>query len=388
MPDHRCGISVFPDADDKLDIKKSCRYIEKARRWGFFEVFSSLHIPELSYGKNLTAFKELSDFIKNCGMEFSLDISGGVAKKLMSDENLLSLIRCIDPDWLRLDYGFQKENIIQCVKAFRSRGLMLNASVLTPSEIEHQISLIKTEFPSLRLRAHHNYYPKPETGLSMGFMIMRSSQYQPYGLSVTACIASHNCPRLPIKKGLPTVEAHRCLSCERQAFELFATGVVDTVLIGDPFAADDDLKRVADATQGGVINVLVDTHSDITQLERTIAFETVHHSRPDMAAYSIRSQTSREMASLGNAVPPKTPSERKRYDIAIDNENSMRYSGELHIMTCDLPKTDSQNIVGSVNLQDQWKIDFISAGADFKLYSLDMSLSNNKLESVYNVDTL
>ena len=156
-------------------------------------------------------------------------------------------------------------------------GLMLNASVLTQQQVEHQVKLLRAQYPNLRLRGHHNYYPLPESGLSLGFLLRRTRQYTALGIPVTACVAAHHAPRLPLACGLPTVEAYRTLHPGEAALRLVTTGVIDDVLIGDPFASGDELAGVALACGGGVPVLRVRPDDGVTAQERRIAFAAPHH---------------------------------------------------------------------------------------------------------------
>ena len=49
----------------------------------------------------------------------------------------------------------------------------------------------------------------------------------------------------PVNEGLCTLEMHRGLPMDFQARHLFATGMVDDVLVANAYASDDELKACA-----------------------------------------------------------------------------------------------------------------------------------------------
>lgn len=360
------GIAVFPQGGVE-EQEEMHRYIQEAAALGCREVFTSLHIPELDASEALRAQAELAGFVHDLQMQFSADISGKMAAAFLHDQTRLQTLRRMQLDWIRMDFGFQPTEMLRLTEEAAPRGLMLNASVLDPGQLARQVALLQGACPHLRLRGHHNYYPMPETGLSLEFMVRRSAQYWPYGLPVTACVASHHRPRLPLKKGLPTVEAHRALPPGQAAMQLLDTGVVDDVLIGDPFATPQELLEVALACGCVEPTLRIRCTSEITPQERAAVFEQRHVARPDEAAFAIRSQSSREMAAQGPAVRPRPCGSRKRGDILVVNANALRYSGEVQIMRCDQPGENWHNPIGTIIAEDLWMLELLRPGASFRL---------------------
>lgn len=359
------GISVYPDFSDEQDMLRVNEYIKAAADLGYGEVFSSMHLPELVYTHNLEGIRHLGVFVRECGMDFTLDISGEMLRSILQNVSLSAVMKDIPISYLRLDYGYSLNQIKEVIDKFGIKGFMLNASVLTDWEIKQAVTQLKTYDKSIHFKACHNFYPRPETGLSLNFMIQRSLQYKPYEIPVTACVGSMTNPRLPLKMGLPTVEEHRGKNIEAATMSLLATEAVDAILIGDSFASADELLAVSQRCLGKPVPLHIEPESNICELERQIIFSGVHHSRPDAAACSIRSQTSRQMASPGISVPKGNIKPRSRYSVTIDNERYLRYSGELHIITKNLPGDERVNVVGHIKPQDYYKIDFAGPGMDF-----------------------
>ena len=115
------------------------------------------------------------------------------------------------------------------------------------------------------------------------------------------------------------------------------------------------------------VTLRVLTEKGISERERSILFGGIHHARPDCPETAIRSQSSREMAAIGPAIPPRKSSGRRRFDITIDNENYCRYSGELQLLLCDLPADHRVNIAAHICPEDSGKAARILPGMDFVL---------------------
>lgn len=361
-----CGVSVYPDFENPGTMTRIHEYIRKAARLGYGEVFSSLHIPEKDISGSLEEMAALGGFVKNCGMEFTLDFSAKEMRQFLDNPQKLAQLRRIPVDWLRMDFGFDSESICDMAQRLPIRGLMCNASVLTAEEVRETVDTVRDRL-GLALRAHHNFYPRPETGLSMAFFCERSRLYLPYEVPVTACVPAFREPRQPLFEGLPTVERHRTLSSGDAAAELKHTGLIDAVLIGDSFAGDDELEDVAAVCRNAPVKLRVLPEKDISVQERRILFGGVHHVRPDSPETSLRSQSSREMATPGALIAPRSARKRHRFDITVDNENYRRYSGEMQLLLCDMPEDARVNVAARVHPQDYAKVARILPGTDFIL---------------------
>ncbi len=366
MSKYSFGAAVFPDGSTDNE-KELFAYIDRVYQNGGREIFSSLHIPELTYEKALPAMQSLGRYVRGKGMMFSLDISGGAAKKFLGDNDMLCALKGLAPDWMRLDYGFETEDIIHLARTLDLSGVMLNASMFTPEQASEQVAVLRRELDGIKIRAHHNYYPMPETGLSLEFMAERSRTYRDMGIAVTACVASAANPRLPMRAGLPTVEKHRHMGVGQAAQELLGTGVIDDILIGDPYADESELYDISLCCGVNVPTLHVQLNTELSARERDIAFGMLHSVRVDEAEYFIRSLTSRQMATPGQTVRARECGERGIGDILVMNENALRYSGELVIMKRNAQSSAMFNPIGRVVQCDMWKLELLTAGRSFKL---------------------
>lgn len=357
------GISVYGDGGEQ----QTQAYLARACELGCGEVFSSLHLPELGLQRSLATALTLARQTHALGMQFSLDVSGAAAARLLAQEESAAQLRAAAPDWMRLDYGFDPADALRLAHALALPGLMLNASVLTAQEAAAQCALLRREAPDLRLRAHHNFYPLPGSGLSMGLLRERSGAWRTLDVPVTACVAAHAAPRLPLCAGLPTVEALRDLPSGPAALQLLATGVVDDILIGDPFASEQELVGTALACGRQPVCLGVVCEKQATPEERRIVFAASHRARPDAAALVVRCLDTRQMATPGAPLSARPCGARRRGDVVLCNENALRYSGELQVQLADAPSSPLFNRVGRVAEEELWQLDLIGPGTSFAL---------------------
>lgn len=362
MREHTCGVAVYIDSERELE--RAANYVSLAASLGFREVFSSLHLPEMDASASLALLRALAQHARSLGMCVSLDASGSALHRLLTQPALLEEMRSIPLDWLRMDFGFSQQDILSAARLLCVPGFMVNASVLDADELEKIVPLLRDTL-QVRVRAHHNFYPRPETGLSEEFMTARSLQYKKFGIPVTACVASLREPRVPLKAGLPTVEAHRAMPCGLAARKLLATGVVDSILIGDSFASERELQDVRDACSNAPVRLRLTPSVTLSEQEHRIIYAGVHHVRPDCGPWALRSESSRGMAAPGQKVAPREACVRGRYAVTIDNEKYLRYSGELQLVTAALPADARVNVVGYIDERDQALADCVLPGMDF-----------------------
>ena len=94
-----------------------------------------------------------------------VDISGNALEKAGFSINRLKELKDLGVTGLRMDYHISNETI---AKVSQELTVSLNASTITPKDID-ELKEHKANFS--KLEAWHNYYPRPETGLSReGFL--------------------------------------------------------------------------------------------------------------------------------------------------------------------------------------------------------------------------
>jgi hypothetical protein len=349
------GISVYVGLGYKEDAVRE--YLLCAHQYGYSRIFTSLHIPEADSQTILQEFTHMAQYARQLGFRITADISPLSYKSLdIAPGNIDSLCR-LGIDTLRLDFGFNLQETAQLMEK-SELTIELNASTIN----EKILSAILGEgIDPARLRACHNFYPRPETGLSYRLFTERSQLFRSYGIPVAAFIASHHNPRGPIYEGVPTLEQHRYLNPVTAAKHFLASKLVDAVLFGDPFASPEELAGVASLDER-YIELAVETKPGISNLERDILLAR-HTNRNDPGEHVIRSQEARSLCR--EPIMKRLPLPRPCGAVTIDNVDYLRYMGELQVVCHELPLDARTNVVAQVIQEELFLLEFIQPGSSF-----------------------
>ncbi len=351
------GISAFIGLGQSLDTIKN--YLKLAHQYGYTRLFTSLHIPEADPKSMVSDFQSFISEAVHLGYSITADISPQAFQMLGASHSDFSPLKKLGLSTVRLDYGFSATQIATIT---RTSGLEieLNASTITPVILQ-QIAKAKADLT--KIRACHNYYPRPETGLSFSLFAERSKLFREYGIPVLAFIPSRSCPRGPIFAGLPTLEKHRFVSPKLAAKELLACQLVDGILFGDPLAQEEELASVS-SLDANCIELQVTVATDISAAERDIVF-TTHTNRTDPGEVVVRSQEARTLCHT--VIPPRPALPRTVGAITIDNKEYLRYMGELQILQSPLPADHRVNVAAQVIPEELFLLSYIHPGQPFRL---------------------
>lgn len=352
------GISAFAGLDHAPETNSS--YLHLAYQYGYTRLFTSLHIPEANPNAFVGDFHRLVTEAANLGFAVTADISRSAFSSMGASLQDVSPLKEWGLSAIRLDFGFSPAEIA-AITATSNFDVEINASTVTAAILE-DMSQKKVDFS--RIRACHNYYPRPETGLSFAVFAERSSLLRHYGIPVFAFIPSLNSPRAPLYAGLPTIEKHRNLSPEVAAKELLACELLQGILFGDPLAAKRDLAAVA-ALDSSCLELQVVVEKNISPAERAILFAPFHTNRVDSGEYSLRSHEARSICKA--VIGPRTAMPRETGDITIDNQSYGRYMGEMQIIITPLPADSRVNVVAHVIPEEQFLLSHIRPGSSFRL---------------------
>jgi hypothetical protein len=260
---------------------------------------------------------------------------------------------------LRLDYGFSRADIEDMLRMRLPLSLVLNASMIST---EHWIRTLPTD----RVEFWHNFYPRPETGLTTDFVSASSRHLKGLGFRVGAFLPNLASPRIPLGYGLPTVERHRQLSPVLGAAELLTLDCLDIILLGDPCKDTKTIGRLRSMIEDDLMIFRMTTNT-MLRVERECTFGATHVTRPDQGEHVIRSATSRQMAAMGQKIPSHHCVNRPRYSVTVDNEGYGRYSGELQITLQDLAPDPKVNVIGRI-ISDDWPlVALMRPGSKFRL---------------------
>lgn len=351
------GISLY--AGMGYSPEQCFEYMDKARQAGFSRLFTSLHIPEADEVSLLAEFRLIAGEAGRLGFGITADISPRTFRLLGASLEHLAPVRELGIDVIRLDFGFDAAAVAVWTK---NSGLAVELNASTMDEKLWK-AILAAGADQTKLRACHNFYPRPDTGLGWGLFARRSWLFQRYDIPLAAFIPSLVNPRGPIYAGLPTLERHRALGSVVAAKELIYSGLVDCILFGDPLAADSELAAVGridpDCVELEVVPV-----DGLTAVERDILFAE-HINRLDPGESVIRSSESRSLAK--EPVPPRPPQAREPGCVTIDNERYRRYMGELQIVTQPLPADARVNVAAHVAPSELDLLDYVRPGRPFRL---------------------
>lgn len=357
------GVSVFLGTGESPDKRRD--YLGRAARLGARHVFTSCHVPEVPLDKVLAELGEMAQEARSLGLEVTADVAPKALEGMGASPQNLAPVAGMGLAAVRLDYGFGAWEVAALTQNPHDIRIVLNTSTVSPDFIAEALSAGAV---ADRLESCHNYYPRPETGLSVAGLVSSSRTFTAQGLRVSAFVPGSGSRRGPIFDGLPTLEKHRRLSAGRAAAELWATGAVQTVLFGDPFATNEELEGVARVCGlQPAVPLRMRLRPEISEKERQIALGPTHRNREDPAELVVRSTTSRAYAAKGPGIAPLQPLARPRGTVTIDNADYLRYSGELQIALFDLPADPRVNVVGEVIPEDLALLEYIGGGQGFVL---------------------
>lgn len=356
----RLGISIYPEHST---VEKDMAYITLAAKYGFKRIFSCLLSVE---GKTkeqiLDEFRTVNDHAHANGMEVILDCAPFVFDKLGVSYDDLSFFKEMHADGIRLDEGF--DSCKESLMSYNPQGLKveINASLGTK-----YLDNIMSHYPCLdNIITCHNFYPQKYSGLSYAHFEKCSKDVKALGVKVAAFVSSQNDNTYgpwPVNEGLCTLEMHRDLPIDVQARHLFATRLIDDVIIANAYASEEELE-VLSRINPGKLTFRVKYEAELHPTEKDILYNFNHWVRGDMSEYMARSTFSR-IKHANDPIPAKNTRDLKRGDIVIVNENYPRYKGELHIVTKDMPNDGRKNVIGHIPENEIMLLDYIKPWISF-----------------------
>lgn len=328
-------VSTFPEQK---------KFLKKLEGKEYF-VFTSFHVPEEITPNYSDKIIEMCQWLK----EHKFSIIADISPKTITEfdvQSLEDLINIISVDYLRLDYGFSKEEYNRLES---NHQIVYNASTAIRDTIN---------YGSIYM---HNFYPRPETGLDEYYFSALNTKIREKGGEILAFIASDSMRRGPLHQGLPTLEKHRNLLPYVQYLDLYKTFKVEHIFLGDLEMELNNLELITSYQKHEVILIPVKLDSNYKYLldqEFTV--------RIDSPKSLIRVKESREMDHYERRISPKNNFNRAKGSITIDNEQMKRYEGEVQIMCEDYPSHIGVNVIGQVLPQYQYLLNIIERGDKFK----------------------
>ncbi|PEJ58809.1 cell surface protein [Bacillus sp. AFS002410] len=320
-------------------IEQTIDYLKHMREIGFHTIFTSLQIPEESNSDLLTPLRKIGEFAKTHQMTLMVDVSPRAFKSFS-----LSQLKESGVTGLRIDFGMSVSDIASLTHEWL---IALNASTIDGAFLD-ELRECHADFTSLE--AWHNYYPRPETGLSLSHFKEKNKWLKSQGLKVVAFFPGDGDLRGPLHEGLPTLEKHRNRSPFSSYIELLSEALVDQAVIGDLSLSNQTLQQFMSWNEG-IVLIRVEDKKD------SHVWDQVHHNRPDIARDVIRSENARR--HFTGSIQPANCVERPIGTLTIDNDKYKRYKGEFQITLKQLPPDERVNVIGYVIKEDLSLLPFL-----------------------------
>lgn len=380
----RLGISVYPDIQSFETIKE---YIKLASKYGFTRVFSSMWSVEGTAQEVLEYFEELIQVAHSYNMQVSLDVNPDCFAKIGASYDDLRVFNDLGVDILRMDICYGLEKDVQLVNNPYGIVIEFNASIMNDDYFK---SMIARGANKDNIITGHNFYPQRYCGMKWNKFIDISGKLKKCGLQVTAFVTSHNknaCGVWDAKDGLCTVELMRQWSLDQQVRALVASKVVDTILIGNACASEEELKMTSEAIKeiepnqnDPVVKMMmhfgatrerffpqykirVKPEKNISKEERKILFEFFPHSDVgDSSEWIWRSRMGRFL----NEKIVYRKWEKASFDVGdvvIINENYQHYAGEVQIVLRPIVNDGTRNLIGHLQKEELEILNLIEEGA-------------------------
>lgn len=351
------GISVYPDHSDP---KKDREYIKKAAELGYTRIFMSMLEVE-DKTKASQKFSEIIGYAKDKGFEVILDIAPAIFDKLGISYDDLSFFAKLGADGIRLDEGFDGNK--EAMLSYNPEGLAIELNM--SNNVAYLENILSYEANEPFIYGCHNFYPQEGSALPYEFFVSCSQRFKRHGIKTAAFVTSQSAKVGPwdVNDGLPTLEMHRHLPLDLQARHMFATGLIDVVIIGNAYASDEELEALA-AIDRYKLSLGIEFVDKATELEKKIVTDPKHFRRGDITAQVIRST----MVRVKYADEPNPAHDNMREfqvgDVVVGNDGFGKYKNELQIVL-EPHQDPRKNLVGKILPEELILLDFVKPWTKF-----------------------
>ena len=341
------SIGILSQAWRKEKINELKEIAEKAGKMGFNEIWSGID-PNYIEG-----IREIANIAEKYDMYFFVDINPEILRGFGASPSNLRVFKDLKIRGLRADYGFTVDELIKMANNDLGLVIELNASIFPLDKLDYLVSKVSN---IERLKASHDFYPIKYTALSLEDTVRKSREFKERGIPVAAFIPT---PRYV--EARTTVEMLRGKEVWKSASILFNTGVIDRVILGEPFPTDQELAELVEAREYTKIRVLV--YPGLTDEEKKV-FEGVYHD-VRIKEYSIA------LAKLAkNEIRPRNITRRFRGAVTVMNGRPDVI--EVWIFKKEVEADKRFNVIGEVLPEDLELLDYLSDLSPVKLVPVEM----------------
>lgn len=309
-------------------------YIRRMVDLGYKTIFTSVQIPEENDDTKYRYLGELLDFLSNDQLNFMIDINPSLL-----DQSFYEFLQSYHHAqfMIRIDHSTSIEIINDIIQ--HGFHCCLNASILSESLLQQ---LYEKLDDFTHLCYCHNYYPRPDTGLTTEFVHIQNSLILNYNPNATIFgFIPGTTKRGPLFKGLPTIESTRAQHPIESA-QLLLDHLTTQILIGD--------TKISAPLDEQLMNVLCHRTFtltiDLLDIQATKILQQPHTVRPDNPQDVIRSQEARHYCT--SEINAYNTTVRNTGTVTIDNKLNGRYQGELQLLKTDLPAHPHVNVIGEI----------------------------------------
>ncbi|CAJ1179401.1 hypothetical protein FD33_GL001048 [Companilactobacillus paralimentarius DSM 13238 = JCM 10415] len=360
MTMRKLGLSIYPDHSKYEDNKK---YLELGHKYGFSRIFMSMLEVQGSIEETKAKYQKIVDVGNKLGYQTIIDVSPRIFKQLNISYSDLKFFSDLHVSGIRLDQGF--DGATEALLSYNKYGLIIELNM--SNNVDYLNNIMSYQANTPYIYGCHNFYPQVGTALPYDFFMECSKRFKKFNIHTAAFVASQvgNMGPWNVNDGLPTLEIDRRLPIEVQTKHLFATNMIDDVIIGNAYASEAELAAMANLNRYQV-EFHIDFVKDINDIEKKVALVPQHFRRGDVNNLVIRSTMPRvTYKDIPNA-PHDNTQEFKRGDVLVGNDNFGIYKNELQIVL-EPHKEERKNKIGSISKDELILLDFIKPWSKFKL---------------------
>lgn len=354
----RLGVSIYPDHSNLQEDKN---YLSLAKKYGFSRIFMSM--LEVTNGKQevFDRFHTIISYAKELNFEVILDIAPNIFEQLGISYDDLTYFNELGADGLRLDVGFDGNK--EAMLSFNPFNLIVELNM--SNNVAYLDNILTYEPNQPFIYGCHNFYPQEGTALPLEFFNECSKRFKNHGIRTAAFVTSQsgNVGPWDINDGLPTLEMHRHLPIDVQAKHLFASNVIDDVIIGNAYASEEELECLGELNRYQT-EFSVEFIEGTNNIEKSIVLDNQHYRRGDITSRMVRSTLVRKKYTEANKAHNNDKT-FQRGDIVIGNDSFGKYKNELQIVL--EPHEDSRkNKVGTIRKDELVLLDYIKPWSKFR----------------------
>jgi uncharacterized protein len=355
----KLGVSIYPE---KSTPEQDKRYLTIAKENGFSRVFTCLLSAEKSKDEIAKKFKDIISYGKELDMEVVLDVAPAIFDTLGISYDDLSFFAELGADGVRLDVAFDGKTEAKLSYNPYNLKIELNMS----NDIDYVNNILSHQPNRHTIIGCHNFYPQRYTGLAYDYFVSCSKRFKKLGIRTAAFVSSSegNLGPWSINDGLSTLEEHRSLPIHIQAKHLWATGLIDDVIIGNAYASDEEIIKLGKLNRY-VVELEIELEDGISSSEEKIIFNEEHVRRGDITEYLVRSTEVRKTYA-NHPIVPLGAKKQLVGDVAIGNDTFGKYKAELQIVLKEMPEDDRKNVVAKIVPENLFLLNYIKPWTTFK----------------------